>query len=210
MALKNVRWLGHSSFLITSEEEDTTIYIDPYNISSDVIADYIFITHTHYDHLSFKDIMAVSNKETTLFATYDAKEKLKEFIGTIILVEPKSRYQRGNILVDTVPAYNKLKGFHPESNNWVGYIIELEKRRYYHAGDTDALDELKNIKNIDVAMLPVGGTYTMGPEEAAELANAIKPNVAVPMHYGTVVGSEKDAETFKQLFNGETVILIKE
>jgi L-ascorbate metabolism protein UlaG (beta-lactamase superfamily) len=210
MALKNVRWLGHSSFLITSEIEDITLYIDPYNITTDAIANYILITHTHYDHFSFKDVMNISNKDTKLFAPPDAQPKLKDYIGEVIIVEPNSRYQVENLIVDTVPAYNLLSGFHPESNNWVGYIFEMDKKRYYHAGDTDLLEELKNIKDIYVAMLPVGGTYTMNAEQAAELANTIKPQYFVPMHYGTIIGDVSDAEKAKEIYNGETVILQKD
>lgn len=210
MALRNVRWLGHSSFLIKSEDEGTTIYIDPYKINTDIKADFIFITHGHYDHFSFNDIISISNRETHLFAPLDVQPKLKEYIGKVTTVEPNNRYQVENLTIDTVPSYNLYSGFHPKSNGWVGYIIELDGKRYYNSGDTDLLDELKDIKDIFVAMLPVGGTYTMDSEDAAKLANIIKPRFAVPMHYGTVVGNKKDAENFKRLYNGETIILEKE
>ena len=212
MALKNVRWLGHSSFIITSEVEDITIYIDPYKINSDTIANYIFLTHTHYDHFSFNDIVSISNKDTRLFAPADAQPKLKEYIGNVTIVQPNDKYQVENLIIDTVPAYNQFSGFHPKSNNWVGYIIELDGKKYFHSGDTDYIDELNNLKSKElfVAMLPVGGTYTMDAKDAAKLANVIKPRYAIPMHYGTVIGDIKDAEEFKKLFNGETVILEKE
>lgn len=215
MLMDNIRWLGHSSFLIKSEIDDTTVYIDPYNIDSDVIANFILITHTHYDHFSEKDIMKISNKYTTIFAPSSAKPKLKElsFPGNIIIVEPDNKYQHENIVLETVPAYNFLKGFHPKSNNWVGYVIELDRRKYYHAGDTDILPELKKhefLKDLDVAMLPVGGTYTMDSKEAADFANIIKPGIAIPMHWGTIVGKKSDAEEFKKLYNGSTKIMDKD
>ncbi len=209
MTLTNIRWLGHSSFLIESED-GMKIYIDPFNTDAETIADCIFITHTHYDHLSIKDILRVSNKETTVIAPLDAKPSLVDFSGKTIFVEPNNFYQHENITIETRPAYNIKNSFHPMSNNWVGYILELDGKRYYHAGDTDLIDEIKDIRDIFVAMLPVGGTYTMDAEEAAELANTIRPRYAIPMHYGTVVGDEKDAERFKRLFNGETVIMKKE
>ena len=210
MNARNIRWLGHSSFLITSEMDDFTVYIDPVNIQSDAIADFIFITHTHYDHFSLKDILNISNKQTRLFITPDAQGKLEGFLGNTTYVEPNNRYQVDNIIVDTVPAYNENSSFHPESNRWVGYIIEIDRKRIYHAGDTDALEELKQLSNIDIGIFPVGGTYTMGPKEAAELANAIKPNIAIPMHYGSVVGTVDDAKRFKELFNAQTLILEKQ
>ncbi len=209
MLMSNIKWLGHASFLITSDETDSTVYIDPYNIKSDAIANFILITHTHYDHFSEKDLMMIANQYTVIFAPTDAVPKLKEmhFPGEIVTVTPNNTYQRENLILETVPAYNLFKGFHPQSNGWVGYIIELDRKRIYHSGDTDALEELKKITNIDVVMLPVGGTYTMGPKEAAELANAIHPKIAIPMHYGTVVGTVSDAEEFKRLFNGQTRIM---
>lgn len=209
MTLTNIRWLGHSSFMIESKEGQI-IYIDPYKTDSEVIADYIFITHTHYDHLSIKDVLRVSNRETVIFAPLDAKPKLKDFSGKTIYVEPNNIYQHEDLLVYTKHAYNIETSFHPMSNNWVGFIIEIDGKRYYHAGDTDLIDELKDIDDIFVAMLPVGGTYTMDAEKAAELANIIRPRYAIPMHYGSVVGDEKDAERFKKLFNGETIIMKKE
>lgn len=209
MTLTNIRWLGHSSFLIESREGET-IYIDPYQTGSETIADYIMITHTHYDHLCIKDILRISNTDTIIFAPLDAKPKLKDLSTKIVYVEPGNIYQEGSLLVHTTPAYNTESSFHPMGNNWVGYIIEIDGKRYYHAGDTDLLDELKEIKDIFVAMLPVGGTYTMDAESAAELANIIRPRYAIPMHYGSVVGDEKDAEEFKKLFNGETVIMKEE
>ncbi|MFP4656739.1 MAG: MBL fold metallo-hydrolase [Candidatus Woesearchaeota archaeon] len=209
MTLTNIRWLGHSSFLIEAKEGGI-IYIDPYETKSDIMADYIFITHSHYDHLSIKDILRISNGETVIFAPLDAKPKLKDFSGKTVYVEPNNIYQHEDIVVYTKPAYNIESSFHPMSNNWVGYIIEIDSKRYYHAGDTDLLDELKDIEDIFVAMLPVGGTYTMDAEKAAELANTIRPRYAIPMHYGTVVGDKKDAERFKELFNGETIIMSKE
>ena len=211
MALKNVRWLGHSSFVINSETEDITFYIDPYKINTDIIADYIFITHTHYDHFSFSDVVSISNKDTKLFAPPDAQPKLKDYIGSVTIVEPNNKYMIEDVIIHTVPAYTLFSGFHPKSNNWVGYVIEIDGEKYYHSGDTDYIDELNNIKDMEiyVAMLPVGGTYTMDAKDAAKLANTIKPRYAIPMHYGTIVGSDKDAEEFKKLYNGETVILDK-
>lgn len=209
MTLTNIRWLGHAGFLIESKDGET-IYIDPYQTKSEIIANYIFITHSHYDHLSIKDILRISNQETVVFAPLDAKPKLKDFSGKVILVEPNNIYQHENLLIHTTRAYTVETSFHPISNNWVGYVIEVDGKRYYHSGDTDFVEDLGEIKDIFVAMLPVGGTYTMDAKEAAKLANKIRPRYVIPMHYGVVVGSEKDAEEFKTLFNGETIIMNKE
>jgi L-ascorbate metabolism protein UlaG (beta-lactamase superfamily) len=109
--------------------------------------------------------------------------------------------------IQTIPAYNNNKTFHKRINQWVGYVVEIEGARIYHAGDTDLIEELKELKNIDIALLPVGGTYTMDAKEAARAVDLIKPKIAIPMHYGKIVGDEDDAILFQKSAHCEVKIL---
>ena len=190
--MNNVSVLCHSSIKITGKY---VIYIDPYMINKNYFdADYIFFTHSHYDHFSVDDIKKVINKNTKCIATKDLYEKLLNLNidkEKITIVEPNNEYNVNNLHFETVVAYNKEKEFHKKENNWVGYIIETNSLRYYIAGDTDFVDELKDIK-CDIALVPVGGHFTMGKEEAANLVNTIMPKVAIPTHYGVVAGKKED------------------
>ena len=209
--LENIKCLGHST--IKMLDKDKVIYIDPYNIKEDKKdADIIFITHAHYDHFSEEDIIKIKNENTIIVITEDIYNKVIElgFLEKkIIKVMPKEEYKIGNIRFQTIPAYNIDKKFHPKENMWVGYLININNIRYYIAGDTDITNENKKVK-CDVAFLPVGGTYTMNYKEAAELANTIKPKIAIPTHYGSVVGAPEDGQKFvKNLDEGiEGIILM--
>lgn len=195
--LENVEVLCHSSIKINKEK---VIYIDPFKIDKNYNdADIIFITHDHYDHYSEDDIDKVKKNDTVIVAPEELLTKLlrKGFRQDyIITVTPDEQDMVEGIKFETVPAYNTDKQFHPKENEWVGYIIELNGYRYYIAGDTDITEENKKVK-CDVAFVPVGGTYTMDFKEAAFLINEIKPKIAVPIHYGSVVGTKQDAEDFK-------------
>ena len=200
--LGNIKCLGHSTIKIL--DKDKVIYIDPYNIKDDKKdADIIFITHDHYDHFSEEDIIKIKNENTIIVITEDIYNKVIElgFLEKkIIKVMPKEEYKIGNIRFQTIPAYNIDKKFHPKENMWVGYLININSIRYYIAGDTDITNENKKVE-CDVAFLPVGGTYTMNYKEAAELANIIRPQIAVPIHYGIIVGTKEDALNFGNLIN---------
>lgn len=199
--LNNIEVLYHSSIRINKEK---TIYIDPFKIDRNYNdADIIFITHDHYDHYSEEDIDKVINENTVIVIPEELLTKvLKKGINkdAIITVEPNKKYMVQGIKFETVPAYNINKTFHPKENDWVGYVIELNDIKYYIAGDTDITEENKRVK-CDVAFVPVGGTYTMDFKEAAQLINEMQPKVAVPIHYGSVVGTKQDAEEFIKLLN---------
>ena len=201
--LENVEVLCHSSIKINKEK---VIYIDPFKIDKNYNdADIIFITHDHYDHYSEDDIDKVKKNDTVIVAPEELLTKLlrKGFRQDyIITVTPDEQDMVEGIKFETVPAYNTDKQFHPKENEWVGYIIELNGYRYYITGDTDITEENKKVK-CDVAFVPVGGTYTMDFKEAAFLINEIKPKIAVPIHYGSVVGTKQDAEDFKRLLHPE-------
>lgn len=197
--LDDVEVLCHSSIKFNKEK---IIYIDPFKIKESYNdADLIFITHEHYDHYSEDDIDKVKKPETvfivpeTLLTRLLAKGYDKNYI---VLVQPNKQYTVQGINVETIPAYNTNKHFHPKSNGWVGYIIEINNTKYYVAGDTDVTEENEKVK-CDVAFLPVGGTFTTDYQEAAYLANKIKPQVAIPIHYGSIVGTNQDAINFINL-----------
>jgi L-ascorbate metabolism protein UlaG (beta-lactamase superfamily) len=206
-------WLGHAGFKIKNSK---TIYIDPYNIKPSEPADLILITHEHFDHFSTKDIKKVLNRSIAVCPEFCKLEFLRLGVKEILTVEPGKKYSVGETEIEAFPAYNVNKFrspgqvYHPKIDKKVGYIITLNGVKIYHAGDTDFIPEMKNLKDIDIALLPVGGTYTMTAEEAAQAANTINPKVAIPMHYGEIVGSEKDAEKFKTLAKCKVEILKKE
>ena len=199
--LENIQVLCHSSIKIN---EGKVIYFDPFKINKQYNdADIIFITHDHYDHYSEEDIDKVIKPDTTIVIPEGMQVKLlKKGIknSNIITVEPEKTYVVEGLKFETIPAYNVNKAFHPKDNGWVGYILEIDGIRYYIAGDTDITEENKRVK-CDIAFVPVGGTYTMDFKEAAELVNEIKPKVAVPIHYGSIVGTNEDAINFQKLLN---------
>ena len=194
--IENIKVLCHSSIKMDAQK---IIYSDPFHIreqSND--ADIILITHSHYDHFSEEDIEKVRKADTKIIITEDLYEKTKN-IGfkdeNIVVMKPYERHVIDDIKIETIPAYNTNKDFHPKRNNWVGYLININNTIYYIAGDTDITEENKKVK-CDVAFVPVGGTYTMTSDEAVELVNIIKPKIAVPIHYGEIVGSKEDAMNF--------------
>ena len=190
--LNNISINCQSSIKIS---DGLTIYFDPYDIKEKINnADYIFITHSHWDHFDLDSINNLVNEKTIIIGPSSIIEKLDSNYKTLE-VKPENIYNLNNISFMTVPAYNIDKEYHPKDAGYVGYIVTLNNVTYYIAGDTDVLDELKVIK-ADVIFLPVGGTYTMTKEEAVELANTIKPKYAIPIHYGLAVGDELDAKYF--------------
>ena len=209
--LDNIEVLYHSSIRINKEK---IIYIDPFKINKNYNdADIVFITHDHYDHYSEEDIDKVINENTTIIIPEELLTKLlRKGINknAIITVEPNKNYMVQGIKFETISAYNTNKTFHPKENGWVGYIIIINGIRYYIAGDTDITEENKKVK-CDVAFVPVGGTYTMDFKEAAQLINEIKPKIAIPIHYGSIVGSIEDAKEFSEFLDSKIrcEILIK-
>jgi len=193
--LEGVFHLGHASIKI---KKNITIYIDPFNIKeASYDADLIFCTHSHYDHLSVQDIRKVAKSNSIIILPKEAEDKVKELNLKILTVEPGKDYTVSSISFSTTYAYNIGKQFHPKEKKWVGYIIKVDNIKYYIAGDTDSVPEIQNL-SVDVAFLPVGGTYTMNWKEAAMLANKLKPKYAIPIHFGDVVGSISDAKSFAE------------
>lgn len=188
-----IEWLGHASVKVRNRK---VVYFDPYQIAAKEKADFILITHEHFDHFSMEDIRKIAKQSTVIFAS-DQCEITGEW--QVFHLRPGEKKSLEGMIVEAVPAYNINKHFHPKSEEKLGYVATIEGKRIYHAGDTDLVPEMSSLEQIDIAFLPVGGTYTMNAEEAAKAAELIKPKVAVPIHYGSIVGSKKDAEKFKSL-----------
>jgi L-ascorbate metabolism protein UlaG (beta-lactamase superfamily) len=189
----NIKWLGHASFKITGAGK--IVYIDPWKLTESAKdATIVCVSHGHYDHYSAQDIKKISGPDTVVIGPADVVGN--EQNGR--LLKPGGIIEVSGIKVAGVASYNPAKQFHPKSNNWLGFVIEIASTRIYYAGDTDLIGEMKELKDIDVALLPVGGTYTMDAKAASDAALRIKPGCAIPYHFGDIVGSKTDAEKFSQ------------
>ncbi len=202
--LENIRVNTQSSIRI--EAPEGIVYLDPLEIGDAAHdADFVLITHDHHDHFSPSDIRKVAGAETVLVIPQKMEKQAQEqcgFVGSIVTVRPGEALTVKGLALETVPAYNNIKHFHPQSAGWVGYILIIDGIRIYAAGDTDATKDNRRVR-CDIAMVPIGGTYTMNAKAAAELVNEIRPGVAIPIHYGSIVGSPADAETFTALIDPE-------
>jgi L-ascorbate metabolism protein UlaG (beta-lactamase superfamily) len=190
--LKGIQWLGHDAFSIS--HGGLVIGFDPYGVSAPPKADILLVTHEHFDHCSPEDAAKMQKPGTVIITEPMSAKKLT---GDIRTMAPGDAIEVQGVRVEAVPAYNVNKPFHPRENNWLGFIVTLGGIRVYHAGDTDLIPEMADFKT-DIALLPVSGTYVMTWGEAVEAARRIKPQVAIPMHYGAIVGSAEDAELFKK------------
>jgi L-ascorbate metabolism protein UlaG (beta-lactamase superfamily) len=207
-------WLGHDGFRIVAGGK--TIYIDPYQLSKAQHnrndADIALISHNHFDHLSMDDLRHVVSKKTSIVAAKECVDQLRA-AGTAEVkgAAPGDRLVVQGLQIEILPAYNTNKKFHPKADNKVGFVITAGNLRIYHTGDTDDIPEMSQAKP-DVALVPVSGTYVMTAEEAARAVNEkIKPKkLAIPMHYGSIVGSEQDAAKFKQLVTVCPVHVLKQ
>ena len=212
--LDNIEVIAQSAIRIKNKD-NKVIYFDPFKLEEKYKndADFIFITHSHFDHFSPEDILKIKKEETRIITPEDLREELEK-IGfdesKVLLVKPNNEYNIEKIEFITIPAYNINKNFHKKEFNWVGYIVNIDGEKIYVAGDTDNTEEARNVK-CDIACVPIGGTYTMNYEEAANLINIIQPRVAIPTHYKTIVGTMQDAQEFskKILENIEVKILMK-
>jgi L-ascorbate metabolism protein UlaG (beta-lactamase superfamily) len=198
-----ITWLGHDGFKLKNGK---VVYIDPFQLKSAAEpADVVCVTHEHSDHLSVDDLKKVVTPQTTIVtiaACQDAAKGLRP--NAVRVVKPGDRIQVEGIAIEAVAAYNTSKfrapgkPFHPQADGKVGFVLGMGGIRIYHAGDTDEIPEMAKVAGVDVALLPVSGTYVMTPAEAIKACQAIRPKLAVPMHYGAIVGSAADAEAFKK------------
>ena len=187
-----ITWLGHASFRI---EGSVTIYIDPWKLKgTPPKADIILITHEHYDHCSWEDVVKIADPNTVIITEKDAAAKLS---GNIQVVAPADKIEVKGINIEAIPAYNTNKHFHTQNRGWLGFLFDLDGTIIYHSGDTDCIPEMENLQP-DVALLPVSGTYVMDPDDALKAVKILKPKKVIPMHWGEIVGNRKDAEAFKK------------
>ena len=209
----DIRWLGHSGFKIKSGR-GKIIYIDPYKIGEESeTADFIFITHSHYDHCSIEDIQKIANDGTIVICPADVSSKMRHINSRvdIKIADPGTKMQFDELGIKfwCIPAYNTDKRFHAREEDWLGYVLDLEGVLIYHAGDADNISEMKALSsaNIDIALLPIGGTFTMNAGEAAKAASVIKPRLAIPMHFGTIskTGDRNEGSLFLKHCSSEGV-----
>ena len=187
-------------------ELDKIIYFDPYKIIDDKNdANIIFITHDHYDHMDLDSINKVKNDNTIVVAPKSMEDVINKIdFKDYVFLNPYDEINIEGIDIKTIPAYNIEKPFHPRENNWLGYIITYNNITYYIAGDTDKTPENENVK-CDIALVPIGGYYTMDPIEASELIKIINPKVVIPTHYGSIVGNKDDGKKLKELLDIEVI-----
>ena len=192
-------------------EGSKVVYFDPFQIGSETHdADLICITHAHYDHFDPESIFKICKQDTALAAPASMAKELEKlgWKGQLHLLSPGERLDVKDLVITAKPAYNKLKPFHPKRNGWLGYLLEMDGRVYYVAGDTDSVKELQEVR-CDVALVPIGGKFTMNAKEAAGLVNKIKPKAVIPTHYGSIVGKAQDAETFRKTVDREVQVVVK-
>ena len=209
-----ITWLGHDGFRI---QDGQTIYIDPFQVGGNPPkADVVLVSHEHFDHLSLDDLKRIVTPSTILIAHKQSHGELTKLKAKEVrLMKPGDKTKVGRLEVEAVPAYNLNKFrepgkvFHPKEDGKLGFVLTVDGVRVYHAGDTDHIPEMKGLQP-DIALIPVSGTYVMTAQEAAAAVTAINPKVAIPMHFGTIVGERKDAEAFKKLVTCQVEILEKE
>jgi L-ascorbate metabolism protein UlaG (beta-lactamase superfamily) len=191
----DITWCGHDTFLIEGEK---VIYTDPFVLpSTPKKADLILITHDHYDHCVPEKVKQIQKSDTVIVTTPDCARKLT---GNIKSIRPGQSVTIGDIAIKAIPAYNVGKQFHPKSSGWVGFVFKVSGTTFYIAGDTDFIPEMNGLKP-DIALLPIGGKFTMGIDQAVEATLSIEPKIVIPMHYDTFGGIEADPNEFKEKVN---------
>ena len=190
-------------------KDNIIIYFDPYLIKEQTNdADYIFITHDHYDHLDLPSINNILKDTTKIIIPSSITNSLIDLNNELILVEPNDNITVDDINIKTIKSYNINKPYHPKDKNYLGYIITYNNKTYYIMGDTDIVPEIDNIK-CDVLFIPIGGKFTCDYQEAAEYVNKIKPSIVIPIHYGTIVGDISLGESFKELIDKDIEVILK-
>jgi len=198
-----ITWLGHDGFKL---KKDKVMYVDPFKLGAKPeAADFVFVTHEHFDHLSVDDLKKVVTPATTVITIAACEKAVKGLKPKgVRVVSAGDRLTVDGVNVEVLPSYNTNKfrspgnPFHPKADGKVGFVLGIGNVRIYHAGDTDEIPEMAGVKGVDVVLLPVSGTYVMTAEEAVKACNAIQPKLAIPMHYGAIVGSAADAEAFRK------------
>ena len=183
-----------------------TLYFDPYQIPAAANdADIIFVTHEHYDHFEPESIAKLKKDDTLLVTPESMKKKALSESGiapvNCLFYQPGEIHEVNGVVIETVPAYNKLKPFHPKGKKWQGYVVTMDDTRYYVSGDTDVNEDIRKVR-CDVALSPIGGFYTMDRKQAAEYIVQLKPKALIPTHYGSIVGNKTDGQKFRKMVEG--------
>ncbi len=204
-AVKNIHWLGHDCFRL---EGSKVVYFDPYQLSgAQKPGDIVLITHEHFDHCSPDDLAKVLRDGAVIVTNAKSAEQLDG--KNVRVVAPGDVMDVAGVKIEALAAYNTNKDFHPKSAGMLSFVVTLDGVTYYHAGDADFMPEMKDIR-VDIAFLPVSGTYVMTADEAVQAARAMKPEIAIPMHYGAIVGTRDDALNFKNALEGEVRVVVLE
>ena len=209
-----ITWLGHDGFRIQNGQ---VVYIDPFQIESgDPKADLLLISHEHFDHCNPDDLKKVVTPNTVVVAHAQSKDELSKVkVKEVKIIKPGDKIKIGDVNVEAVPAYNVNKfrepgkAFHPKEDGKLGFVVTVKGVRIYHTGDSDHIPEMRGLRP-DIALVPVSGTYVMTSQEAVEAVASIDPKVAIPMHYGAIVGDQRDADAFKKQLKCEVQVLAKE
>ena len=207
--------LGHAGFLVEFPEINLRFSFDPFDVADfGIQVDLIFISHPHFDHCDVSSIRKLLKSTGKIIAPVCCQKELADFAGQVEYVSDRDKHEISGLTYWTIPAYNTNKYrtptevFHPKESGYVGYVVEVGKTRFYHAGDTDNIPEMEKIKKINVAFLPISGTYVMTLQEAIEAAQLIDPELAIPMHFGKLLGSSADAVRFQNLLQGKIKVAV--
>lgn len=206
--------LGHAGFIIEFAEKKLRIALDPYDINGEDPVDYIFVSHQHYDHCDPSSIRKLLKASSKIIAPVCCQDELSEFGNQVEFLVDKDKHKHKQLTYWALPAYNTNKYrtpnevFHPVEMGGVGFVVEVDKFRFYHAGDTDHIPEMALLKKLSVAFLPISGTFVMTVEEAVEAAKVLDPKLVIPMHFGKILGSVSDANRFHSMLAGELPVMI--
>ncbi|HUD20763.1 MAG TPA: MBL fold metallo-hydrolase [Candidatus Saccharimonadales bacterium] len=206
--------LGHDGFLLENLGLKLRLVFDPFEVPELDPVDYVFISHHHYDHLDTNSIRKLLGPKTIIVAPKCCRSELKDFLDQVQIVEDRDKHQEKELTYWTVPAYNVNKFrtpnevFHTKEVGGVGFVVDVGKTRFYHAGDTDFIPEMAELKKISVAFLPISGTFVMTLDEAVQATEVINPKLVIPMHYGKILGSVTDAIRFQNLLRDKVLVMV--
>lgn len=206
--------LGHAGFVVEFVEKKLRIAFDPYDLKEEEPVDYIFVSHQHFDHCDVVSIRKLMKKTTTIVAPECCERELAEFTDQLELMRDKEKHKLKNCIYWALPAYNVNKYrtpnevFHPKEMGGVGFVVEVDGFRMYHAGDTDRIPEMDGLKKLDLAFLPISGTFVMTLEEAIEAAQVLKPKMVIPMHFGKLLGSVGDANRYHNMLRDQIPVMV--
>lgn len=206
--------LGHAGFIVEFPEKKLRIALDPYDINEEEAVDYIFVSHQHYDHCDPSSIRKILKSSTLIIAPECCQTELAEFGNQVEYLRDKEKHSKKQLTYWSLPAYNTNKYrtpnqvFHPKDMGGVGFVVEVGKFRFFHAGDTDQVPEMEGLKKLSLAFLPISGTFVMTMDEAIEAAKVLSPKLVIPMHFGKILGSVSDANRFQAILRDEIPVMV--